>query len=196
VATDRFDIQARAAGNPPFPPEQLQQMVQRLLADRFKLVVHRETRQLPVYALVTDGSDGRLGSGLTIADESKCTPGGAPPPPPPSDPQKPPLPPCESIRFGPGELMARAIKIERLGAMLTNIPAVTGLDRIVLDRTGLTAKYDFDLKFQRVAPPPPPEDDTPSLFTALQEQLGLKLDPQRAPIEVLVIDRVEQPTED
>ena len=73
---------------------------------------------------------------------------------------------------------------------------MTGLDRIVVDRTGLTAKYDFELKFQPVVPPPQPGDDRPSLFTALQEQLGLKLEPERAPIEVMVIDHVAHPTED
>jgi uncharacterized protein (TIGR03435 family) len=80
--------------------------------------------------------------------------------------------------------------------MLSNVPAVTGVDRIVLDKTGLTGKYDYQLKFQSVQPPAAATDDRPSFITALQEQLGLKLEPERAPIEVLVIDHVERPSED
>ena len=82
---------------------------------------------------------------------------------------------------------------------LANRTPITGIDRIVLDRTGLTGRYDYELRWTPVGrgggPAPVATDpDRPSLFTALQEQLGLKLEPQRAPVEVLVIDAAKMPT--
>ena len=75
-------------------------------------------------------------------------------------------------------------------------------DRMVVDKTGLTGAWDFDLRFVLDGPAPnipglpPPPADAPALFTALQEQLGLRLEPQRTPVEVLAITSIERPTED
>jgi len=109
------------------------------------------------------------------------------------------------MRFGPGEYVARSVPITQLTSSLSNQAPITGIDRIVLDRAGLTDRYDFELRWRMPAPPPgalppgvtpPPVDpDRPDLFTALREQLGLKLEPQRAPIEVVVIDSAQMPEE-
>jgi uncharacterized protein (TIGR03435 family) len=103
------------------------------------------------------------------------------------------------LQFGPGQFIAHAVGIDMLVNALVNRGPITGIDRAVLDRTNLTGRYDFELKWTppgRAGGPPPGDDpDRPSLFTALQEQLGLKLDPQRAPIEVLIVDSAAMPTE-
>ena len=99
-------------------------------------------------------------------------------------------------------LNSRATTMETLASILMNMAGDTGIDRIVIDRTGLTGSYQFQLRFQPVGRgggPPVNEggqpSERPTFFTALQEELGLKLDPQRAPIEVLVIDSIDRPTE-
>jgi bla regulator protein blaR1 len=210
LETDGYDIEAKAPDDAPRTGTQLQLMMRSLLVERFKLAMHKETRPMSVFALVRARSDGRLGPDLKVASEANCgppvalPPSGAPPPPlPPGGPGAPPggpgllgSPPCGATMFGPGQFVGRAIPIEQFARMLSNVPAVTGVDRIVLDKTGLTGKYDYQLKFQSVQPPAAATDDRPSFITALQEQLGLKLDPERAPIEVLVIDHVERPSED
>jgi uncharacterized protein (TIGR03435 family) len=89
-------------------------------------------------------------------------------------------------------LIARGSPIEFLAQSFTNIPVVTGIDRMVLDRTGLEGNYGFALKFA-AAGSASPDPDRPELFTALQEQLGLKLEPRREPIEVLVVDSAAKP---
>jgi uncharacterized protein (TIGR03435 family) len=99
----------------------------------------------------------------------------------------------------PGAIRFGGFPISQITTMLGN---QTG--RMVVDRTGLTGNWEFELRYsteQRGAPPPgadlpPPDPNAPSLFTALQEQLGLKLEPTKGPVEVVVIDAVEKPTED
>ena len=82
-----------------------------------------------------------------------------------------------------------------LAVLMGNIGGAAG--RVVVDKTGLTGNYEFTLRWDARPPgSPPTDDDRPSVFTALQEQLGLKLEPDRAPLRVLVIDRIEKPTED
>jgi bla regulator protein blaR1 len=215
LETDGYDIEAKAPDDAPRTGTQLQLMMRSLLVERFKLAMHKETRPMSVFALVKARGDGRLGPDLKVASEANCgppvalPPSGAPPlpppppPPPPGGPGAPPggpgllgSPPCGATMFGPGQFVGRAIPIEQFARMLSNVPAVTGVDRIVLDKTGLTGKYDYQLKFHSVQPPAAATDDRPSFITALQEQLGLKLEPERAPIEVLVIDHVERPSED
>jgi uncharacterized protein (TIGR03435 family) len=210
IRNDRFDIVAKAdrelTPGPPTPgvtpPQQL--MLRALLAERFKLVVHNETRELPVYALVLARSDKALGPKMKVST-TDCAAlmaargrGGAPPAlPDPSQPMQ-----C-GMRMGPGILSAGSMTIAQLINSLTG-PA----QRIIVDRTGLTERYDAEMTYtpdQMPSPPPPGanappfpavDPNGPSLFTALQEQLGLKLESTKAPIEVLVIDGVEQPTPD
>ena len=107
---------------------------------------------------------------------------------------------CGSLQFGPGSFIAKGAGLDMLTNSLANRTPITGIDRVVLDRTGLTGRYDYELRWTPVGrnggPAPAADDpDRPSLFTALQEQLGLKLEPQRAPIEVLVIESAAMPTE-
>jgi len=162
-----------------------QKMMQALLADRFKLKTHRETRQLPVYELVP----AKGGSKLQEARDGDTYPNGIKGPDGKSS--------AGMMRMGPGELTAQALPVKSLVTLLSDH---TG--RHVIDKTGLTGKYDFTLKWQENDEPA--TDDSakgadaagPSLFTALQEQLGLKLEAQKAPVEVLVIDHAEKPTAD
>ena len=192
VGSDPYDIVAKAGANP--MPGQIPLMMQALLADRFKLTVHRETKEVPVYALVMAKTGGKAGPQLRQAD---CTPA-----PPPST--------CGSIRVGPGVLSAQGITMAQLVTFLSGQAS-----RVVIDRTGLTGNVDVDLTWAPdpslggglpgLGPLPPgpaaaeaprPPSDAPSLFTAIQEQLGLRMDSTRGPVDVLVIDRVEHPTED
>ena len=111
-------------------------------------------------------------------------------PPQPGVPAPPP--PCGAIQFGPGQLVARGAPMEWLAQSLTIGPVVTGIDRPVLDRTGLKGNFGFAVKFSPAAATNP-DPDRPHLITALEEQLGLKLEATRAPIDVLVIDGAEKP---
>ena len=208
IGSERFDIVAKAEGDlPPSPlggsPGPMQMMVRTLLVERFKLAVHNETRDLPVYALVMARADGRLGPQLR-ASQVDCAAlmaaargRGGPPPAPPRTGERPPC----GMFGGFGRMAAGGVPVAQLATNLSQ-----RVNRVVLDRTGLTGLYEFELEFtpdQLPQGPPPPgapplppiDPNGPSIFTALQEQLGLKLDAQRGPVEVLVIDHVEQPTE-
>lgn len=189
-----FDINARAAGPPTL--DERRAYYRGLLKDRFAMAVHAEERELPVYALVLARADGRLGPGLrrsnaeceaVIAEARKRAEAGERPVPP-----APGVRPTCGSTGGPANLTAGAIEIGALAGFLSS-----GLDRPVVDRTGLTGRFDVDFK---AAPPQLAaagrgSSDLPSVFTAVQEQLGLKLEPTTAPIPVLVVDRIEMPSE-
>jgi uncharacterized protein (TIGR03435 family) len=196
INTDRFDIQAKAAEadipllNAPRAgisngnrQNGMNQMIQSMLADRFQLRTHRETRELPVFLLTVaksglkmqptvEGRDGPGGlkSGSSRSSQTKAT----------------------------VEISGSGITMTRLANMLAG-PAA----RAILDRTNLTGTYDFTLKFvvdqPAAAPPGATESSTdpsgPSLFTALQEQLGLRLEAGKGPVDTLVIDSVQRPSE-
>ncbi len=211
VRTDRFDINAKAEadGQPPAPtppgtPNRMQLLVQSLLRERFGLVVHRETRELPIATLVVARKDGRLGERLKpstvdcqalMAERRRA--GTPPEPPKPGE-----TPPCFS-RGGIGSVMGRAAPLGMIVSLLSG-----QLDRPVFDRTNLTGVFDFDLEFtpDRMPTIPPgatlppgltlPSPDGPSLMTALQEQLGLKVELGKGPVDVLVIDSATPPTPD
>ena len=211
LGSQGYDVNATMNGTP--SPEDRRMMMKTLLRDRFKLVFHTEKRDLPIYALVVQRSDGRLGPGLKRIPDDECpppgsrrgaAPGGPPPPSPsPFDPNAAAA--CGSIVFGPGRLLAHGVPIDMLSRSLANLPAITSFNRPVTNLTKLEGMYDFDFKFTnefgRGGPPPiggpaaPNPGDEPALFTALQEQLGLKLNPQRATLDVLVIDSIDRPTE-
>jgi|SoiMethySBSTD1v2_1073268.scaffolds.fasta_scaffold00533_20 bla regulator protein blaR1 len=192
VTQEKFDIVATTPTQT--QAREMRLMIQRMLAERFKLVAHWEKRELPVYILSKARADGALGPGLTLKSEADCNAvrrdGPAPAPQPGV---AAPPPPCGAIQFGPGQLVATGAPMEWLANTLTSLPVVTGIDRMVLDRTGMTGNYGFTLKFA-AAGATSPDPDRPELITALQEQLGLKLEATRAPIDVLVIDSVEKPT--
>lgn len=202
---DHFDILAKGEGDPPLEQQRL--MLRRMLAERFKLVVHTETRDLPMYALVTARNDGSLGRQLrrtqTDCDRAAQPALGLIGPSPSNGP-----PPCgyfgmapgTDVRSGQGGFAFRGLTMAALAKML--VPMV---HRSVSDRTGLTGYFDADFDFLAEVGPPPPPPGIPdpfdrasflSVFTVFPEQLGLKLDARRGPVEVLVIDRVEQPTPD
>jgi bla regulator protein blaR1 len=206
IESQHWDI--TATGNHKFNPDEIPLLVQSLLEDRFQLKIHHETKELPVYALVLANKDGKLGPELKETKEGSCTPfdPSKPPPPPGRDPGKPPPMGCGGMFMGPDRLGAMSITIDRMTPMLSRM-----LGRTVIDKTGLTGKYDIQLRFtpdqaqlQLMAPPggvppnmPQPQFDPngPSIFTALQEQLGLKLESQKGPVDILVIDSVEKPSE-
>ena len=195
IESDRWDIVAKAADDA--PPQQLILMLQRLLADRFKLVVRREMRDTPVYALVLARADGRVGPGLTRSEVDCAALVAA------ARERREPLPntingrPACGTRSTRGRIITTAVT---LADFARNLGPQTG--RAVVDRTGLAGTYDIDLTWTPEPPPPgletppPPTGDGASLFAAIQEQLGLKLDAQRAPVDTLVIDSAEPPKED
>jgi uncharacterized protein (TIGR03435 family) len=211
ITSDRFDINAKAASG--VPPAQMNLMLRSLLADRFKLVVRTEQRDLPIYTLVQAREDGKPGPNLKPAAVD-CGAGGRGLPGPRGAVPGPGAPApgapgslgggCRMM-IGPGRLMAAGQRIEQLARMLS-----TQLGRPVIDKTGLSGAYDIELSFMPevgrggpIGPPPPgapplpPIDpDAPTLVTAIQEQLGLRLQAGRGPVDVIVIDSVQTPTED
>ncbi len=196
LTSERYDIEAKAEGDPGI--ETLGPMLQTLLEDRLQFKYHRETKEVPVYALVV------AKAGKLHQAEGECGPRASGPPPPP-EPGKTPTPPCGGFFMFPGRLGGQKVAITQL---IDSLSRFTG--RTVLDQTNLTGKYDINLEYtpeqgQFQAPPggapnglpplPPSDPNGPSLFTALQEQLGLKLESQKGPVEILVIDHVERPSE-
>jgi uncharacterized protein (TIGR03435 family) len=205
MASDRFDIVAKMEGDPPavMPgsgPDALMLAMRALLADRFKLKIHRETREMDIYALVMAKPGGAPGPALKPS-ATDCVAQAAArrnqPPPQGPPPMTGPIQ-CGIMGF-PGMIRFGGFPISQVTQMLAG---QTG--RMVVDRTGLTGNWDFELHFaaeQRGQPPPgvnfpAPDPDAPSLFTALQEQLGLKLQSTKAPVDVTVIDSIEHPTDD
>ena len=202
LASDRFDIEAKAEGDPPIDQKRL--MLRTLLAERFKLTVHTETRELPIYVLMMARSDGKPGAQLrrTEADcarEAVSLDDWAGVGPATGTPR------CGFFGFQPGTdlprgrggLAFRGLTLAQFAKRL--VPTVR---RSVIDQTGLAGYFDADFDFLAELPPPPPPPGLPnsfgsdpfvSVFTVLPEQLGLKLDSRRGPVDVLVIDRVERP---
>jgi bla regulator protein BlaR1 len=191
INQDRWDIEARAPQGQP-TQQQMMLMMRSLLADRFKLAVHNETREIPVYALVLARPDGKFGpqfrrSELDCGAIRAAVEKGAPPPARPAD-----RPFC-GTQTRPGMVMTSGVL---LADFARNLSPSTG--RIVIDKTGLTGFFDLELKFtpdQLGAGAGDPATDVPSLFVAIQEQLGLKLEAQRAPVDVLVIDSAQRAVE-
>jgi uncharacterized protein (TIGR03435 family) len=198
IDSDRFDIVAKSErGSSEITPDDMQKMtdaqmktsaelvrqkLQALLADRFQLTLRHETKEQPVYALVI----GKNGPNL---QESQAKEGGG-----------------RHMMMNRGELDGEGVPLEFLASTLSS-----QLGRPVIDRTGLTGHYTFKLqwtpdpgqsasKFGGPLPPgvdapPPPDPNGPSIFTAIQEQLGLRLESQKGPVDLIVIDRVEKPSE-
>jgi uncharacterized protein (TIGR03435 family) len=174
IYSDRFDIVAKSPQGAPGPEFGLR--MQSLLAERFKLKLHRETRELPVYALVTDGTPGPRLTPSPIDCEAWAR-GRTGQPPTPLQPGERPT--CGTTAT-PGRLTGGSITMSQLAQTLSRYT-----QRMVLDQTGLTGGFDYDLEFDEPA--------GTSIFTALQQQLGLRLEARRAPVDVLVIDSAAQP---
>jgi uncharacterized protein (TIGR03435 family) len=212
IARERYSI--RAKGPAGIPPSAAQVMLLNLLKDRFQLTTRLETRELPILHLVMARADGRPGPDLrptpvdcqaTLAERQAAAKRGEPPPPPTSFPDPNAPLPCGFGRIGPGMAAFSGRAIAQLLPTLSDL-----MGRPVIDKTGLTGLFEIALKYapepgRNAGPfgPPPPgtpapvvDPDTPSLAAALQEQLGLKLESARGPVEVVVIDKLEKPTLD
>jgi len=217
IDTEHYDITATV--RPGATKEQAKQMLQNLLVERFKLTIHRETKDFPVYELVV----AKNGSKLNKADETQAPTDGAPAPPPatPGPPKLgkdgfPELPPGLTVgnwfmtANGRMRMIFKSQSISDLVKTLGGRPDI--MDRPIIDKTGLTGKYDFTMEFavseggrQLMGLPPTPNggpaetsataasteksEPPPAFSSALEEQLGLKLESKKGPLEVLVIDR-------
>ena len=199
----RFDVDARAAANT--TPEQARAMLRTLLAERFALATHSETRQLPIFEMTLASRDGQPGPQLRPSG-AECAPPNLPrgvPLPPPPPPSMAGVPVGVSRRrFGclsammPGYMSVRGTTLDALAEQLAGL-----LSRPVINKTGLSGNFDFDMSYSPenfpVAPgqPAPSFANAPELPTAVREQLGLRLESTRGPVDVIVIDRAERPTE-
>jgi len=209
--------------------EQFREMMQNLLSERFKLAVHHEKKDLPIYEMTVAKGGPKLKESTGPADmpdPNGRAPAPPPPPPPPggfagrgSDgaaPQPPPFPPGRfpMMMMTPAGARWRVID-ESMDEFASRLQGMVG--RPVRNATGLTGKYDFELSFTPTAgqslmpggpplrlPPPPvsdgaaaaPDDSGPTIFAALQDQAGLKLESKKGPVDTLVIDHIEKtPTE-
>jgi uncharacterized protein (TIGR03435 family) len=165
-------------------------MLRTLLAERFKFKGHYETREAPIYHLVLANADGRLGPDMKKLDVD-CAARSAARARGEALPELAPLPnrmvPC-GMSMGGGQLVSGGMTMERLAGSIQG-----GTGRVIVDKTGLAGDYAFTLTYTSK---PGPDSDRPSIFTALPEQLGLKLESARGPVRVLVVDNIERPTED
>jgi bla regulator protein blaR1 len=187
ITSDRWDIDARpaeAVARPSVPvdpsvPDTMSLMVQSLIEDRFQLKMHRETREQPVYELVV----AKGGSKMKLSDDQT----------PVQPPQRGGEPAARrnSIRTGRGDLEATGIQF----GIFVNVLSQQ-LGRPVVDKTGLAGFYDFRLQWTPQLTPQPDSDSSgPTIFTALQEQLGLRLESAKGAVEVIIIDGIQKPSE-
>lgn len=239
IDSARFDIVAKPETKATEDERLL--MLQSLFEERFQLRIHRETKEIPVYALVLARKDGKLGPALKPSQQTNCAPpdssrapdpsrpsvimraGPGPDGPAPapsdgprlagtSDPSPPAVPGVRAMPFmgcgqmaaGPGQLAGIGVPVARIAEPLSRM-----LGRPVLDKTGLAGNFDIQLQWtpdenqlgQMMGPVPggpvPQAQDPngPSIFTAVQEQLGLKLEAQKGSADTIVIDRAERPSE-
>jgi uncharacterized protein (TIGR03435 family) len=201
VSTDHFVIQAEAEGNP--TKDQVRLMMQSLLADRFKLVVHFETKVVPVFGLILD-RPGRTGPRIRPHSEGPACDAAIAPAADRSSSSVPPgefVPSCGRVQaiYGPDHtvvLGARDISLEHLAGYL---PDFEDTGRPLVDQTGLGGTFDFSLNWlpeSNITPQAGASESIdaqgPSFLTALRDQLGMKLKPAAAPIPLLVVDHVEQ----
>jgi uncharacterized protein (TIGR03435 family) len=180
---DHFDVEASSGAYP--SQSQMLAMLRTMLADRFKLRAHTETRALPVYELRVARADGRLGPSLTrVADA--CPPPAPPGAPPAAAGAAPP------IRCG---FMVQDGVLKGMGTLANAASELMVAGRHTVDRTGLAGVYSIDLRWSPDNSAGLPADAPPEIFTASREQLGLRLQAATAPTEVLVIDSAERPEE-
>jgi uncharacterized protein (TIGR03435 family) len=193
LESERYDVTAK--GKAGATPDERQQMWRALLAERMKLAAHYEMRDKPTYDLVVARSDRALGSGLkpSALDCTQVSPPG--PPPPGMSMREIGLSRCRTFATDrDGTMYGGGIDMAFLARMISPTAG-----RPVIDNTGLAGFFSVALRYQRVpqrADAAPSPDDPPSLFTALQEQLGLKLESARGETPVLVIDHIEKPDPD
>jgi uncharacterized protein (TIGR03435 family) len=190
IASDRFDVEAKTEDQKA-DYAHLRLMLQSLLEDRFKVKLHRDTKELPVYSLVVakGGPKIRLSPDQTSPDAHGPAPTGA-------------GPNRGGLQVGAGMLIGNAVSLPQFATILSR----TALDRLAIDKTNLAGRFDIQLQWAfdtrespsdpgGTTPSPASPSDYPSIFTAIQEQLGLKLESSRGPVEVLVIDHAERPSQ-
>jgi len=178
IGSDRWDISAKPETDVPPNAEgnrKLQAMIRNLLAERFRLSVHTETKEMPIYALIV----GKSGPKLQPSSEGAN---------------------AASMSMGKGQLKITKGSLQMLSQTIASI-----VGRTVIDETGITGDYDFKLEFapEQVTILKPgdasekqlAETDNPTIFTALQQQLDLRLESKKGPVKILVIDRAEKATE-
>jgi uncharacterized protein (TIGR03435 family) len=195
IDEDRFDVTAKVGGLGPATVAQKQSTLRQFLSERLELVVHMQSVDSPIYALVLAKRNGTFGKQLRRSSDD-CDAGDSGSVPAPTRPDQPLR--CILYTIPPGLLMIRGQTMSDLAYALTRT-----LDRVVIDRTGLLGRFDADLQFNPdglpgwMAPPPGSANrDAPSLFGALEGGLGLKLESTRGAVDMLVIDHIERPTAD
>lgn len=199
--SDRYDIQAKA-GSDASVQQMEGPMLQALLEERFGLMLHRETRELPVYKLTI----GKSAPKLRASTAHSCAPWDTSAPPPATTAGQAPPNFC-GFRNPAADGLNRALdgRAVTMAALATTLSRsyTAALGRNVIDGTGITGTFDISLEWAMDAPAgargeagsaTPQDSAGPSIFTALQEQLGLRLEPTRGPVEVLVIDHIEKPS--
>jgi uncharacterized protein (TIGR03435 family) len=185
--SDRFDVEAKAADRKA-GPDKVRLMLQSLLEDRFKLKLHREIKEASIYALVV----GKDGPKMKLSGDQESPTVNGPSPQGALN--------RGNIRYGAGSLTGNAVAMALFTKMLSG-----SLDRTIVDKTDLTGRFDLRLQWTPdvgetpFSPggdllPPAADSSSISIFAAIQEQLGLKLEPQKGPVEMLVIDSVEKPS--
>ena len=168
AGTVHYDLNAKAEGEEPITKEQARHMLQALLAERFRLKIHRENREVPVYALVV----GKGGPKMKVSTADA---------------------PGNNFTRSSGAGLHMEMTHGTMEALARQLSSSAG--RPVHDRTGLAGYYAYQLDWLPPGRPPEPDSDTPSIFTAVQEQLGLKLEPAKGSVEMLIIDSAEKPSE-
>jgi uncharacterized protein (TIGR03435 family) len=179
LATEKWDIEAKGPGAA--PPQQVLDMLRALLADRFQLKVHTESRQMPIYALAVAKNGPKLEPSHTECFDPT---GGA-------LPTTPNARPCGGFNRGPAQMLGARIAMPGLAKALSKV-----VNRTVVDKTGIDGAYDITLNWKPdellQSDRDPSASESASLFTAIQEQLGLRLEAQRGPVDILVIDSVNR----
>jgi uncharacterized protein (TIGR03435 family) len=179
MTTERWDIEARGPGAA--PPQQVLNMLRALLAERFQLKVHTEFRQMPIYALLVARSGPKLEPSRIECFDITA---GIPPPMPSARP-------CGGFNRGPAQMLGARIAMPGLAKTLSKLVA-----RTVVDKTGIDGSYDImlDWKPDELLQPDqdPAASESASFFTAIQERLGLRLEAQKGPVEILVVDGVNR----
>lgn len=191
IASQRFNVEAVASGpvapDPAFDgfPGAMFGMLQSLLADRFQLAIRTETRDTPVYALITARTDGRLGPRLRQS-QNGCSKRSGPGATAPAGVTVS----CD-MRFTRGRISAQGMSMDVLTMTLQRY-----VDRLLVDETALRGDFDADLEWSAdvLSTDDPSPAKGASIFTAVQEQLGLRLESRRVPVEVVIVERAERPT--
>lgn len=198
LGTLRYDVTAKAEGSP--PPDQIRLMVRSMLADRLRLVVHREKRETQIYEMTA----AKGGLKLEPSSAGSCQIVDRDHPPAPPSAATPPPRYCGNVGLGPGQINGWGVPMTRFADALSDM-----LGRTVVDKTGAVGNFDIIFRFTpdqammpNMAGPLRPGDTpegldlvSPNIFTALQEQLGLKVASAKGEAEMLVIDHVERPSE-